>query len=106
FLFFMKELNVLITTTGFNMNYWKGSLEAKRYQLDYKIIENTAGKLFETYDKKKKLKDTDKLIVGFAGRYADWKNWPLTEEIIELLYKKIGSKLEIQMAVGCLDQKS
>src|SRR5699024_10001994 len=71
FLFFMKELEVFVTTTQFNMNYWKESILQKGLQMDFKIIENTAGELFETYDPNRERPKDNKLIVGFAGRYAD-----------------------------------
>lgn len=106
FFFFMKELNTLVTTTEFNMKYWENALEKKKYQLNYKVIENTAGKLFEIYDKTLERSKDDKLVLGFAGRYADWKNWPLAEEISKKIHNNIGDKLVVKMAVGCLDKQS
>src|SRR5699024_8036862 len=50
FFFFMKELDVLVTTTDFNMNYWKEAIHKKGLPMDFRIIENTAGELFEDYD--------------------------------------------------------
>src|SRR5690625_3108782 len=41
----MKELDVLITTTNYNMGFWKPSLKKRRISLDFRVIENTAGKL-------------------------------------------------------------
>ena len=106
FYFFMRELNMLVTTTEFNMKYWKEALNKREFLLDYRIIENTAGELFEVYDDSLNVKDEKKLIIGFAGRYCDWKNWPLAVEISEKLNDIIGSRLEVKMAVGCLDEKA
>jgi len=106
FYFFFKDLDVLITTTNFNMKYWKNILKTEKISLDYRIIENTAGKLFETLDEKYIVDDSDKLTIGFSGRYADWKNWPLAVEIVEELDKIIGDKLKVKMTVGCLDKNS
>lgn len=106
FFFFMKELDVLITTTQFNMNYWKKAIESKSLLIEYNIIENTAGELFEVYNPELERKDDNKLVIGFAGRYADWKNWPLAVEISEKLYQELGDKLIVHMAVGCLDEQS
>lgn len=106
FIFFMKDLNMLITTTRFNMKYWREAIENKNFSLEYRVIENTAGELFETYNESLKKCDEGKLVVGFAGRYTAWKNWPLSVEISEKLNKIIGDKLYIKMAVGCLDEKS
>src|SRR5690625_1681036 len=48
FIFFMKHLETLVTTTEFNMSYWKKALNQKGYPKNFTIIENTAGDLFET----------------------------------------------------------
>jgi len=106
FYFFMKEMNLLITTTKFNMNYWKEALDKRGYSLTYSVIENTAGELFEKYDEKLKKNDEEKITIGFAGRYTGWKNWPLAVEISEKLNEVIGEKLYVKMAVGCLDKKA
>lgn len=102
FLFFMKELDVLVTTTQFNMKYWETALFAKRINPDFKVIENTAGQIFELYDPSLK-KSNDNLVLGFAGRYCDWKNWPLAMEISKNLNLLLDKKVSIKMAVGCLD---
>lgn len=106
FFFFMRELNTLVTTTEFNMKYWRTALEKKGFSLDYKIIENTAGDLFETYDEGLDKKDESVLTLGFAGRYTDWKNWPLAVEISEKLNETLGDSLHVKMAIGCLDEKA
>lgn len=107
FLFLMKELNTLVTTTKYNMKHWSEAIDKKKYSIEYKIIENTAGELFETVDKSKFVDNEDKKIrIGFAGRYTEWKNWPLAVEISEKLNERLGEKLEVKMAVGCLDKKS
>ena len=106
FVYFMKKLHMLVTTTEFNMNHWKKALTDKGISIEYRVIENTAGELFETYDESLHKHFDDQLVVGFAGRYTDWKNWPLSVEIAEKLNELIGDKLHIKMAVGCLDEKS
>lgn len=106
FFFFMQELNVLVTTTNFNMQYWKESATKKGLSMDFQIIENTAGKLFETYNTKYEKVDNGQLVIGFAGRYADWKNWPLAVEISEKINEKLGDSISVRMAVGCLDEKA
>lgn len=108
FYFCMSELNILVTTTKFNMDYWKTEIQSRGLTLDFKIIENTAGPLFELYDEKraKQNLDTDTIVIGFAGRYCDWKNWPLAIEICSKLNEILGEKLYVKMAVGCLDKNS
>jgi len=106
FFFFMKELDTLVTTTEFNMKYWREALEEKGFLLEYKIIENTAGDLFEAYDVAVGKSDDGILTIGFAGRYTAWKNWPLTVEISEKLNEILGDRLHVKMAIGCLDEKA
>lgn len=106
FKFFMTELDTLITTTKFNMKHWKKALISIKFnQINFMVIENTAGEIFETFDPSKKKKH-NKFVVSFAGRYSAQKNWPLAVEIAEKLYEEIGSSLKVIMAVGCLDKKS
>lgn len=108
FLLFVKELDCFVTTTRFNQKYWRKAILDKYsdINIDFNIIENTAGELFETYDPNLKTRRDDNLIVGFAGRYTDWKNWPLAVEISEKLNNIFNEKLIVKMAVGCLDKKS
>src|SRR5699024_8511944 len=107
FLNLMSELNTLVTTTDFNMKYWKKAIDAKGLELDrYEIIENTAGKIFEKYDESHPNNYPNTLVVGFAGRYAEWKNWPLAVEISKQLNKIFGDELIIKMAVSGDNPKS
>lgn len=106
FLFFMNELDTLVTTTNYNMKLWKKILIQKDISLNFKVIENTAGPLFEKFNKEMEKKVSNNLVVGFAGRYSAQKNWPLAIEIIEKLNEKLKDQLYIKMAVGCLDEKS
>lgn len=106
FFFFMKELHTLVTTTKFNMKYWKKALENRGLDIEYRIIENTAGKLFERYDEKLDNQSDSYFTIGFSGRYTSWKNWPLAIEICEEISKVIGSNLKVKMAVGSLDKKA
>lgn len=106
FLFLMKQLDLLVTTTSFNMYYWKSAIQKKGLPVEFTVIENTAGELFETYDPKMDNRKEDGLVLGFAGRYCSWKNWPLAMEISEKLNRVLNDKLFVYMAVGCLDETS
>nr|WP_245583141.1 glycosyltransferase [Paenibacillus daejeonensis] len=91
------------------MTHWEKAITAKKNnKVEFKIIENTAGLLFEEFDEnlKKKNSNSNCIKIGFAGRYCDWKNWPLAEEICEKLKDVLGDKLYVEMAVGCLDEHS
>src|SRR5690625_826836 len=101
----MKNLNTLVTTTFLNKEYWMKALK-KHDHIEYSVIENTAGKLFEQFDETKRKKDDDTLVLSFAGRYSGQKNWPLAIDITEKMYNILGKKLKVIMAVGCLDNSS
>lgn len=103
FFFFLKELDILVTTTKFNHELWAEGIQKANLSVKTEIIENTAGELFEFYDSSLE-EATDGFTVGFAGRYTDWKNWPLAVDISKKLYTKFGDKVKIKMAIGCLDQ--
>ncbi|TCI58788.1 glycosyltransferase family 4 protein [Exiguobacterium sp. SH3S1] len=107
FVYFMNQLDLLVTTTEYNMNSWKIALKNQKLE-KFLVIPNTAGGEFEEFDENlKKEKRTDgKFVVGFAGRYCDWKNWPLSVEIVEKLNERINEDLKVKMAVGCLDKAS
>ncbi|QXN87164.1 glycosyltransferase family 4 protein [Tetragenococcus halophilus] len=106
FFFFINELNVLVTTTHINMSLWKNSINRRNQKLEFQIIENTAGKIFETYDNTLEKNRSNDLVLGFAGRYTEQKDWPLAVEIVEKLNTNIGEKFSVKMAVGCLDEVS
>lgn len=102
----MKELNTLVTTTKLNMKDWKNALDEKGININYEVIENTAGEIFEKIDKSKLKQSDDTINISFAGRYNDVKNWPLALEISERLEHLLKDRLIVNMAVGCLDEKS
>lgn len=106
FYFFMKDLNVLLTTTDFNMYYWEKIQKKKGLNFKTKVIENTGGKTYEKINMDLLDKNNDTITVGFAGRYADWKNWPLAVEISKKLNDVFPNKVQIKMAVGCINKYS
>lgn len=108
FIFFesMKYLNTLVTTTNFNSNSWNQALTSKKIELNYVVISNTAGKMFEVYDYAREKDVDDNFTVGFSGRYTEWKNWPLAVDISKKLKEKLNNNVKIKMAVGCLDEES
>src|SRR5690625_2501634 len=91
----MRELDVLVTTTNFNKQYWKESIRKKKLPIKLKIIENTAGELFESYNHRYEKNNNNQLVLGFAGRYADWKNWPLAVELSQRLNEELGENLSV-----------
>lgn len=107
FRFLMKELNILITTTQFNMDYWKWALKNWNIALDeYRIIENTAGKHFERIDESRLSQSKQNLVLGFVGRWNYVKNWPLAEEIALAANEKLDENLVVKMAISCDDEEA
>src|SRR5699024_3784630 len=105
--FMMNELNTLVTTTQFNMEYWQAALENWNISLDdYKINENTAGEHFESYVEDYDSPYKDKLVLGFVGRWNYVKNWPLAKEIALITNEKLGENLMVKMALSCDDKEA
>lgn len=108
FCFFMSELDVLVATTKLNRDMWKRLVDRRGFSLDLRVIENTAGPLFESpVLVSKDDKGGHGLVVGFAGRYCEWKNWPLACDIVRRLEENnpdVG--FTVKMRVGCLDEES
>lgn len=103
FVFFMRELNCLVCTTEANRLMWMGALSRLNYDLDVKVIYNTAGASYSWASEKSF--QSHALKLGFAGRYCNWKNWPLAEELLDRLSSQVPG-LQANMAVGCLDEFS
>ncbi|TXR35467.1 glycosyltransferase family 4 protein [Ectopseudomonas mendocina] len=103
FMFFMRQLNALVCTTEANKDMWSEALSRLNRDIDISVIHNTAGASYISSGEKSF--DDNVLALGFAGRYCDWKNWPLAEEVLCSLFTKTP-KLQANMAIGCLDQSS
>lgn len=107
FLFLIRELDTLVTTTEFNLNYWQeANIKVSGNELEYKVIANTAGMIFEEYNAKLESSADGLFTVGFSGRYSDQKDWPLAVEIIKELDNRIGKKLRVKIAMGVLDKQA
>lgn len=107
FSFSFKRLDFLILTTHLNFSYWEPIAKKANKNLRLKVIENTAGPLFEKSAANVNVQPIkNKLVVGFAGRYCDWKNWPLALEISKSLLNIYGDDFHVHAVAGCLDEKS
>ncbi len=101
----INELQILITTTEFNMVFWKSALNDWNIELDeYRVIENTAGDHFEQIDDNYVSPYKNQFALGFVGRWNEVKNWPLAEEISSAANQKLGNNLIVKMAVSCDDE--
>ena len=104
FQFSFKYLDILVTTTKFNKEEWKKANKKRNISMEYKVIGNTAGAIYENIDETK-LASNRYLTIGFAGRMCNWKDWPLAEEICAETYKVV-SNICIKMFVSCLDENA
>lgn len=104
FQFSFKYLDFLITTTDFNKQSWEKANKEKGLELKYCVISNTAGKIYETIDDSK-ISAHKNIRIGFAGRYCDWKGWPLAEEICQRV-NEMTQKSSFYMYVSCFDEKA
>lgn len=103
---FIKKVDKVIVTTFVNKNNYKKSYKYfDAMKSKFKVIYNTAGELFDHYNKGKRneLRDTykikeDEYVIGFCGRYNDQKNWPLAKDIIMKL--KNNSKYKFLIVLG------
>lgn len=102
FQYSFKYLDTLVTTTDFNRRSWKEANEKKGIIIKYRVIENTAGSIYETIDKSK-VANNSYLTIGFAGRMCDWKGWPLAEEICAEV-DKLAPDTHYIMYVSCFDK--
>lgn len=102
FHFSFKYIDTLITTTDFNKKSWQEANEKKGIKINYCVIENTAGSIYETIDEAK-VANNDFLTVGFAGRMCDWKGWPLAEDICAEV-DKLAPETHYMMYVSCFDK--
>lgn len=102
FQFSFKYLNILVTTTEFNHKSWEEANKKKGIDLQYRVISNTAGRIYETIDLTK-LEAHKEIRVGFAGRYCDWKGWPLAEEICLKVNEATKDSI-FYMYVSCFDE--
>lgn len=106
FQFSFKYLDVLITTTRFNMEQWQMANERKKISVSYKVIGNTAGEIYESIDETRISKNSY-LTIGFSGRMCEWKGWDLAEKIACKI-NEIIPDIHCKMYISCLaegDQK-
>lgn len=102
FQFSFKYIDTLITTTDFNRRCWKEANEKKGISIKYRVIENTAGSIYETIDESK-VANNSYITIGFAGRMCDWKGWPLAEVICKEV-DKLAPETHYMMYVSCFDK--
>ena len=86
----MKHAKRLLTTTEFNKSLW----EKENLSCGITVIPNTISKSFNDYNadiRANKRKEygiaDDEIVIGFAGRISEEKDWPFVPKLVETLAK-------------------
>lgn len=107
----LKHAKRLLTTTEFNKNLWLD----RKLSCGITVIPNTISRAFDEYNELRRpeirneygIKD-DELVIGFAGRISEEKDWPFVPKLVEALAKtKVKFKVALVISVyeaGDLDQ--
>lgn len=107
----MKHAERLLTTTEYNKGLWS----KENLSCSTTVIPNTISKAFNNYDGSRRdqirkeygIAD-DELVIGFAGRISEEKDWPFVPELVEAL-SKTNVKFRVALVIsvyeaGDLDQ--
>lgn len=107
----LRHAERLLTTTEFNKNLWsKENLSCKTT-----VIPNTISKSFNDYDENRRSEirkefgiSDDELVIGFAGRISEEKDWPFVPELVKAA-SNTGVKFKVALVIsvyeaGDLDQ--
>lgn len=103
----LKHAARLLTTTEFNRNLWdKENLKCKT-----NVISNTISKAFNDYDENRRSQlreeysvGEDELIIGFAGRISEEKDWPFVPVLVDALAKE-GIKFRVALVISVYEAK-
>jgi len=85
----LKKVDALITTTKLNASYWQEHTK-KRIQVIPNMISEEFGPFDPSVRERFRLEygTKDSLVLGFAGRMTEVKNWPLALEIVKNLRQR------------------
>ena len=98
----LKHAKRLLTTTEFNKGLW----EKENLTCGITVIPNTISKAFNDYDDTKRAAmrkrfniADDELVIGFAGRISEEKDWPFVPEIVKAL-SKTNVKFKVALVIS------
>jgi len=84
----LKHAARLLTRTQFNKNLWS----KENLKCDINVIPNTISKAFNDYDENRRASirrehgiADDELVIGFAGRISEEKDWPFVPVLVKAL---------------------
>lgn len=102
----MKHAECMLTTTEFNRNLW----EKESIGCPIKVIPNTISPAFDAFDPmarkamREKYGIKDELIIGFAGRISEEKDWPCVKNLVEALHKT-GCDFKVALVLSVYEDR-
>lgn len=98
----MKHASRLLTTTEFNKGLWaKENLSCKTT-----VIPNTISKAFNDFDENRRSAikkeygiSDDTVVIGFAGRISEEKDWPFVPELVKAI-SDTGIKFKVALVIS------
>ena len=103
----MNYAKYMLTTTAFNKSLW----DKEKLNCPIKVIHNTISPAFDDYDpagranerRKYGLRD-DELVIGFAGRISEEKDWMSVPGIVRAL-KDSGCEFKVALVLSVYEDR-
>ncbi len=102
----LKYADALVCTTAFNANLWKNA----GVKTQIRVIPNTIGKVFATFEnnrepvrEKYKITEND-LVIGFAGRISEEKDWDFVPELTLALHEA-GIAFKVALVISVYEEQ-
>lgn len=103
----MKHAKCMLTTTQFNKNLW----EKEEIACPIRVIPNTISSAFDNYDPEGRSKQRgryslkeDDLVIGFAGRISEEKDWPCVPKLVKAL-SDAGVKFKVALVLSVYEDR-
>ena len=98
----LKHAARLLTTTEFNKNLWT----KENLSCDITVIPNTISNSFNDYDDSRRASirkehgvSDDELVIGFAGRISEEKDWPFAPKLVKAL-SETNVKFKVALVIS------
>lgn len=102
----MKRAERMLVTTQFNANLWK-----KEISVPITVIPNTISSAFGEYDPGKRAGlrqkygiDEDTIVIGFAGRVSEEKDWGSVPSVVEAV-SKAGIRFKVALVMSVYEDR-
>lgn len=103
----MKHAARMLTTTQFNKSLW----EKEQVPCDITVIPNTISPAFDDYDPlmRGKMRERygigeNELVIGFAGRISEEKDWPCVKNLVKALSDS-GLKYKVALVLSVYEDR-